>query len=98
MALVLSVLPNESVYVGDRKITLLSILTPVKYKVLVEGPMDTIYEITSKQRTEILPDVYLSAGVDASMIQAKLAFDAPRDRVILRQRLYERRSGDSNGD
>lgn len=98
MALILSVRPEESVYVDDRKITLLKILTPVKYSVLVEGPLDTIYEITANMRTEILPDVYLSAGIDASMTQAKLAFDAPRDRVILRQRLYEKQNGSANGD
>jgi len=90
MALILTVLPDESVYIDDCKITLLKILTPVKYKVLVEGPLDTVYEITASMRTEILPDVFLSAGIDASMTQAKLAFDAPRNRVILRQRLYEK--------
>lgn len=97
MALILSVRTDESVYVGDRKITLLKILTPVKYRVLVEGPMDTIYEITAKERTEVLPDVYLSAGIDANMTQAKFAFDAPRDRVILRQRLYEQQRGANSG-
>lgn len=92
MALVLSVRESESVYVGDTKITLQKILTPVRYKVLVDGGahhFDAIYEITAKERVEILPDVFLSAGIDANMREAKLAFDAPRDRVILRQRLYE---------
>ena len=96
MALVLGVREGESVFIDDRKITLQKILTPVRYKVLVEGgphQFDAIYEITAKERVEILPDVYLSAGVDASMDHAKLAFDAPRNRVILRQRLYEQKQG-----
>ena len=98
MALILAVQENESVYVDDRKITLLKIVTPIKYRVQVDGPMDVVYEITAKERTEIMPDVFLSAGIDASMDQAKLAFEAPRDRVILRQRLYERSKEGSRDD
>jgi len=94
MALVLAVSENESVYVGDHKITLQKIYTPVRYRVLVEDPYrDMVYEITARERTEILPDVFLSAGIDANYTQAKLLFEAPRSRVILRQSLYERQHG-----
>jgi len=88
MALILAAQEGESIFVGDTKVVVEQIITPTRFKVRVEGGMDAIYEIGIKHRTEILPDVYLSAGDTGNIDFVKLVLEAPRNRVILRERLY----------
>lgn len=98
MALILAAQENESVFIGDVKVTVTDILHPTLFKVAVEGQgaaLDTIYTIRSSERVEILPDVFLSAGNTGSMTHVKLVFEAPKDRVILRERLYLRGNRDA---
>jgi len=90
MALVLAAQEGESIYIGDRRLVLEEIVTPTVFKVRVEGPLDCVFTIRTTEGVEILPDVFLSAGNTGSMTSAKLVFEAPRDKVILRERLYQR--------
>jgi sRNA-binding carbon storage regulator CsrA len=93
MALILAARENESVFIGDDKLTIIDIIHPTEFKVRVEGMIDSVYTIKSSERVEVLPDVFLSAGNTGNMVSVKLVFEAPRDRVILRERLYQRGAG-----
>jgi sRNA-binding carbon storage regulator CsrA len=88
MALVLAAQEGEAIYIGDTKITVVEVINPMRFRVRVDGPLDTVYEIGVKHREEILPEVYLSAGDTGNMEFVKLVLEAPRNRVILRERLY----------
>jgi sRNA-binding carbon storage regulator CsrA len=91
MALILAAQQNESVFIGDVKLTVINILSPSLFKVKVWGEaFDTIFTIRSSERVEVLPDVFLSAGNTGSMEHVKMVFEAPKDRIILRERLYRR--------
>lgn len=93
MALILSAREGESVYIGDVRLVVIDILSADRFKVLVEGPLDTVHEIRHTERVEVLPEVFLSAGNTGSSEAVKLVFEAPKDRVILRERLYRRSAG-----
>jgi sRNA-binding carbon storage regulator CsrA len=93
MALILSAREGESVYVGDRKVTVTEIYHATHFKVcVVDEFVDAVFTIRASERTEILPDVFLSAGNTGNAHAVKLVFEAPSDRVILRERLYQRGS------
>jgi sRNA-binding carbon storage regulator CsrA len=96
MALILGAFEGESVYIGDHKLTVVDIIQPTLFKVLLEGDLDTVFTIRSNERVEILPDVFLSAGNTGNMDSVKLVFEAPRERVILRERLYRRGAGSAS--
>jgi sRNA-binding carbon storage regulator CsrA len=94
MALILAVREGESVYVNDTKVTVIDIITPLKFKVEVDAMMPKILEIDAYRRVEVLPDVFMQAGNTGSLSCVKVAITAPADKIVLRERLYLRaRSG-----
>lgn len=91
MALVLGMEVGQSVYIGKDKLTLEKIITPQRFRVKLEGSlMDQIFEITDKERTEILPDVNVQAGKSGNMQVVKIAIEARPDKVILREKVLKR--------
>lgn len=95
MALILAAQENDSIYVGDTRVTVVEIVRPTLFKVEVDGDgmLPTVYTIRASERTEILPDVFLSAGNTGNMVMVKLVFEAHKERIILRERLYLRSRG-----
>ena len=84
MALVLTLKPAERIVIGD----------VVAYAELNDSDDNTIkfnvggivHTITDEKKTEVLPNVYVSAGkYNDKFLQYRLLFDAPRDVLILRE-------------
>jgi sRNA-binding carbon storage regulator CsrA len=90
MALILAVRNGESVFIGDTKVTLIDVFHAQHFKVRVDGPLDYVFDIRASERVEILPDVFLSAGNTGTTDEVKFVLEAPRDKVILRERLYRK--------
>jgi sRNA-binding carbon storage regulator CsrA len=92
MALILGAFEGDSIFIGDHRLTVVEVTNPYLFKVLVEDMIDSVYTVTHSQRVEVLPDVFLSAGRPTEEGMVKLVFEAPRDKVILRERLYRQRA------
>ena len=77
----------------DDPIEVIEPTTKEEITVVAEGKT---HLVTSKQSVEVLPDVYLSAGEPQSRKMKKrnssiprIMIEAPSDKVILREELYE---------
>ena len=95
MALVLEIHRGRGFYVKDTKVTVEQIFTPSRFQVMVHSKsgLSTLMEVNNKQKTEILPDVYVQAGRDQNNRGGdlcKIAITAPPNVKILRDTLYEK--------
>lgn len=83
MALAIGVSPGSKIRVGSSVVEVQTILKRVAIVIIVGGIQFTI---TDSQRTEILPDVFVSYGSSARESDglARLAFEAPREIRITR--------------
>lgn len=82
MALVLSLVIDDQVFVGDVPITLKKIYGDGRCDMTVYGET---FEITDTHSVEILPEVFISAGfLGANTNQIRLVFDAPKQIEIWR--------------
>lgn len=85
MALVLLMKPRESLYVDDDKITLVEVVSEFQAVVKTKAG---IFDIVDDRATEVLPDVRLSLGEKALHSATRVAIQAPRDKIILREDKY----------
>ena len=96
MALVFALYDSDDAYsefwVNDTKVRLEKIEGPQRYVLRVCSPyMDELHTITDRQATEILPQVFVSAGdkLDPGRPMVKAVISAPRnirlDRGVVRE-------------
>lgn len=92
MALALALQEGRSFYVGDVQISVERIIAPYRYKIRVHGAIDTIMEVSDRERVEVLPDVFISAGhpweKEGSGRWVKAIIEAPMSIKILRSEIY----------
>lgn len=84
MALSLGVHKGSKVRVGSKNLEVLDIVYGETVSVRFDGH---VHQVTDKQRTEIMPNVYVSYGLsrkETTLPTARLAFEAPREIAILR--------------
>lgn len=78
---------DRAFYIGDTLVSLEDVTHPMKFRLRVHGAIDKIVEVTDRRREEILPNVFVSAGL-GNEDQVKVSIEAPRNIKILRDRLY----------
>lgn len=83
MPLVLSLRETEDFFVGDKRFEVLTIHHPMKFDVR-DCDTGEVYDVNSKQGTEICQDVYVSAGNHPQSSTVRLAIDAPAEVILLR--------------
>lgn len=92
MALILSVERGHSILVGQQnpvKVVVDEIMSSQNYKLRVELPShDTVYTITNRTSTEVVPKVRIAAGRGTNQV-AKLVIEAPRNIAIMREDLMQ---------
>jgi sRNA-binding carbon storage regulator CsrA len=86
MALILSLREGESFYVDDHRIVLHKIKSPESF--VIQTPDGKYHKIVEAEATEALPDVMISAGYRHEFGQARIAIEAPRSMIILREHMY----------
>ena len=92
MALVLGMEEGQTIWIDDIPITLQEIVTPMRYRFkVVKENMNTIFEINEHEKIEILPEVFLQAGRSKKDYIMRLAITAPKQRLIERQVIRDRR-------
>ena len=91
MALVLGLSEGHDVYFWlngpnnpPRRVVLEEIVTPSRFKLRVEGPIDQIVEVFHDEQVELLPGVRVQAGNTGNNRMVKLAIEAPHSVKILR--------------
>lgn len=94
MGLCVSLTPNAGLrsefYVDDVRVELLDMNGPNKFRLKVHAPaLNSIYTITDKTATQILPGVRVSAGDNVRDGQVKVVIEAPRSVKLLRGKLYD---------
>jgi sRNA-binding carbon storage regulator CsrA len=87
MALVLSLKVNEDFYVADEQFRVLRIVDDCHFK-LLEERTGRVLDITDEHGTEVVPDVFVSAGDRPQTGMARVAIEAPQDILILRGEKY----------
>lgn len=103
MALVLTVYEGEPFYVGDTPVYLEKVISHNKFSLRVKTPsIEKLVKITDQRSEEILPGVKVSAGfepkVSDGMLAVKVVIDAPKNKKILREKLYlEKQNSDNSG-
>lgn len=85
MALVLNMRPGDRVYVDDDPIDLVEIHDEAQ---AVVRARDREYSVVDDRAVEVLPDVRLSIGDRAMPSSVRIAIQAPRDKLILREDKY----------
>jgi sRNA-binding carbon storage regulator CsrA len=91
MALILGLKKGCSMYIGDTRVTLHTIIGPEAFRIQVfQNKKKPHYlPITGEESTEILPSVFVSAG-NGDLETARVVVDAPRSITILREGPYKR--------
>ena len=83
MALVLSLRAEQDFYVGEERFAVVEILTEHSFSIRRDSD-GKCYTIGADERTEVLPDVFVSAGPKPEAMVARVAIDAPRSMLVLR--------------
>jgi sRNA-binding carbon storage regulator CsrA len=83
--LALSIRRGQDVFVGDVRVVVTGIESRHRFTVRV-GDVDHV--ITDERATEVLPDVFISAGDRVHEGMARMVFDVPDNVVILRGERY----------
>jgi hypothetical protein len=85
VALSIGVTAGSQIRVGDEIVKVLEVLRGKAIRVEVDGKQ---HVITDQQRTEVLPDVFLTYGAPGPNLKefkgSRLAFEAPKDLKITR--------------
>ena len=100
MALILSLKEEQDFYVADEHFVLRKITGQTSFilaHIRPETQMFTSHRITDERSTEIMPDVFVSAGDMHQSNVASVVISAPQEILILRGDLY-RRNSDTKGD
>lgn len=87
MSLVLSLKQGDDFWVRDSQVVVTRIQDAKKFWVQVAGN-DKEFEITDSHATEIIPNVFVSAGDFFKYGMIRAAIDAPREIEILRGDRY----------
>jgi len=87
MALTLSLRVGAAFYVDDERVVLRQIVSPDHFIIDAGG---TDYDVVPDEACEPFPDVFISGSYRHDYGQARLAIDAPRSIVILREEMYLR--------
>jgi hypothetical protein len=96
MGLVLGLTIGKDVYFNKVKVTLESVSSPTRYKVKVHGEaLDQIFEVENTATTEIMPNVFVSAGPTHRPGCAKMVIEAPQSVNIKRGDVLRREMGKS---
>ena len=91
MALVLGIKIGGSFYVDDTEVEVIRGLGAWNFKVKVHGEFVTsIYTITDKKTTEIMPQVKLSAGHNSEYPKVAVCIEAPPKIIINRHKGHKR--------
>ncbi len=83
MALVLSLKVGQDFYVGDERILVLDIFTPTSFA-LIHERSGRVVRVSDARASEVLPNVFVSAGEKPEAMIARVAIDAPRSMLIIR--------------
>lgn len=85
MSLVLSLHAGQDFFLDDTQVMVDEVLSDQHFRVSCEGKR---FDVTDQEATEVLPDVFLSAGDRPQSGIARVAIDAPHDVLILRGERY----------
>jgi len=88
MALVLGMLEGRSFYLNDIQVEVERIHSPNRVSLTINGDIIQKVTIGPNHRTELMPGIYASIGLDSTIDQCKVALEAPRNIKILRDNLY----------
>ncbi len=89
MALVLQMQEARSFYLNDIQVEVERIHTPNRVTLIIHGDILKKVTIGPNHRTELMPGIYASIGLDSRIDKAKIALEAPRNVSILRDNLYD---------
>ena len=87
MPLVLSLYQGQDFFVSDDRVVVSSIKDETEFELYVQKS-DTRFTISASESTEIMPDVFVSAGDHQQSTLARIAIDAPQSILILRGDRY----------
>lgn len=91
MALVLAMQEGRSLYVDDTEVKIERAPAPNTLRVrVVTAYGDKVFDLTDRERTEVLPEVFLQLGLGTGSNMHKLVIEAPRQRKIWRDSLYHK--------
>jgi hypothetical protein len=92
MGLVIGLTKGEKLWFNDIETELVEILGPMRFKLkVISAAMDKVYEVTNKERTEILPNVLVSSGPPTiTSTGVKLNIDAPQNIYVKRDKVKRR--------
>lgn len=82
MALVLSLREEEPFFIGDRLARITNVRTSYDFDIVVAGGSPRA--VTDRYSTEIVDDVFVSAGAGTRHGLLRVAFEAPRHVRIVR--------------
>ena len=83
MPLVLSLKEGQDFYVGDERFVVEDVYSEMHFRVRRAGT-GKIFEITDLGATEIMPDVFVSAGEKPQAPLARVNIEAPPSVLVLR--------------
>lgn len=97
MALILEIKVGSRFFVGDRPLYVTSIQPQ---EVQVERDDGCVFQLTDKRTVEVYPRLFMSVGYRPALAgtlaqnncsSTRLVFEAPRDIVVLREEIYQKR-------
>lgn len=82
VALVVSLKAGQDFYVGEERFFVSKIHSQTSFSLLHEAT-NSIYLITESHATQIMQDVFVSAGKKPGSLVARVTVDAPRSLLIM---------------
>jgi hypothetical protein len=83
MPLVLSLRKDQDFFVGEERFIVTDVMGETHFKLRHEGT-GRVFEITDRRSTEILAEVFVSAGDRPKTYMARVAVEAPAAIKVLR--------------
>ncbi|SNS83362.1 MULTISPECIES: hypothetical protein [unclassified Azospirillum] len=87
MALTLTLKTGDDFYADDNRLVVQEILSDTHFRI---SGGDRIWDIVDDRATEVIEDVFLSAGANPQIGTARVVIEAPRAVLILRGENYRR--------
>lgn len=87
MPLIMSLKKGQDFYIGDRRFIITDVVSDVEFTVRDEQTRRD-FKITDKRSTEVMPDVFISAGEKVQTLIARVAVDAPPSLIVVRGDKY----------
>lgn len=87
MPLVLSLREGQDFYIADTRFMIRRVHSETHFELRNHESGD-VFDISEKRATEVLPDVFISAGDRPQMQIARVAIDAPPTILVLRGEKY----------